>query len=151
MALPVTYLRTSEGWQPPLSQFMHGSSFGHDPVASPGSLRDLGGQPMAIAGQVLTDSPVPGRPAAIIIGRVAPGITHLTLVQDGSEDRRHLDSHFGAWIACTEHAGPFEITGSGADGTTLARLTISPRPGFPPNSRFEDRSDPGREAPIKAT
>jgi hypothetical protein len=49
--------------------------------------------------------PAPGYPAIIAVGCVAPSVEQIALTQDGHEDRRPLESHFGAWIVCTERAG----------------------------------------------
>ena len=128
MILQVTYSRSGAGWtQDPYSS---GTSFDHDPIARPGDMRDLGGQPMTSGGSMhLQEQPPPGYPAAIVTGRVDPAVTQIALIQDGHEDRRPLQSHFGAWVACTERLGPFQVAGLASDGTTLATLdySFSPR------------------------
>jgi len=57
------------------------------------------------------------------------------LIQDGHEDRRPLQSHFGAWVVCAERLGPFQVAGLASDGTPLATLDYSfplpPDDGFP--------------------
>jgi hypothetical protein len=47
------------------------------------------------------------------------------LIQDGYEDRRLLESHFGAWVVCTEQASPFQVTALDASGTALASIEES--------------------------
>jgi hypothetical protein len=56
-------------------------------------------------------------------GRVIPDARELSLIQDGHEDRRPLDSHFGAWIVCTDDTTPFEVEARDADGNAIARLS----------------------------
>jgi hypothetical protein len=70
----------------------------------------------------------PGRPAFIATGRAAPEVKYLAVVKDGHEDRRPLESHFGAWVVCTEQPGPFEVTALDATGTVLASLPHPIRP-----------------------
>jgi hypothetical protein len=56
-------------------------------------------------------------------GRVAPAVTHLALIQDGREDVRRLESHFGAWVICVDQPSPFHVEGRDADGNVLARIS----------------------------
>jgi len=42
-----------------------------------------------------------------------PQVKYLAVVQDGRKDRGPLESHFGAWVFCTEQPGPFEVLGIG--------------------------------------
>ena len=87
MILQATYSRTGAGWtQDPFSS---GTFFDYDPIARPGDMRDLGGQPMTSGGSMhLQEQPPPGYPAAIVTGRVDPAVTQIALIQDGHEDRR---------------------------------------------------------------
>jgi hypothetical protein len=89
-----------------------------------GDLRDLGGRMMAGGSGSFTDSPDPGYPAAVVVGRVAPAVKHIALVQDGGEDRRVLRAYFGAWAVCTERWSPYRID---ASGTVLGSLQGPPR------------------------
>ncbi len=91
----------------------------HDPIARPGDLKELDGQAMATSGGSQDDDPVPGYPAAILVGRAAPAVRQIALVQDGHEDRRPLHSHFGFWVVCTEKPTPFRVTVLSQDGTVL--------------------------------
>jgi tetratricopeptide (TPR) repeat protein len=131
VAARVVYTRGEDGnWKPP--EFFSGSSFFHDPVRMPESTRELGeldGSPMVFGGSSQAREMTPGRPAFIATGSAAPEVKYLAVIQDGYEDRRPLESHFGAWVVCTEQAGPFEVTGLNANGTVLARL---PHPFHPP-------------------
>ena len=102
--------------------FWVGTSFSIDPIARPDDGRDLAGRPIAAGSGAWSDQPTPGRPARIMHGRVGPGVTELILVQDGREIRRRLDSHFGAWVICSEHATPFQVCALDADGTILGSI-----------------------------
>jgi hypothetical protein len=83
----------------------HGIGF-HDPFADPGDLRGLDGRPIIISGGSHTDERVARRLAGIWHGTAAPAVRQIALIQDGHEDRRPRDSHFGAWVVCTENAPP---------------------------------------------
>lgn len=69
-----------------------------------------------------TDTPPPGRLAEIMHGRVAPNVKQLALIQDGYEDRRPLDSHFGAWVVCTENPAPFRVVALDENGLVLDEI-----------------------------
>jgi len=126
MALHVTYSRTSGEWVP--HDRFWGTSFGFDPVADPDHRRDLDGRPMVTGGSSwVTEPPPPGLPAAIVTGRAAPGVARIALIQDGYEVRRQLDSHFGAWVVCTERPGPFQVAGLDSNGAVLAAIDHTPR------------------------
>jgi hypothetical protein len=112
MASVLTFTRDGDTWTPPPPHF-HSSSWSHDPLARPDSLRDLGGSPMVSGSGTKT----------MMHGRVIPGARELSLIQDGHEDRRPLDSHFGAWIVCTDDTSPFEVEARDADGNAIARLS----------------------------
>jgi hypothetical protein len=128
MVMQVVYSRGEDGrWVPPTH--VSGSGFSHDPVRSPQSARDLDGSPMVYGGSSQAREVTPGRPAFIAVGRAAPQVKYLAVIKDGHEDRRPLESHFGAWVVCTEQPGPFELVGLDAKGTVLAVL---PHPFQPP-------------------
>jgi hypothetical protein len=127
IAMRVTYSRGEDGrWQPPTH--ILGGSFSHDPVRSPGSMRDLDGSPMVYGGSSLAAEVRPGPPAFIATGRAAPEVKYLAVIKDGHEDRRPLESHFGAWVVCTEQPGSFDVVGLDANGTVLASLPHPFRP-----------------------
>jgi tetratricopeptide (TPR) repeat protein len=127
IAMTVTYSRGEDGrWEPPT--LVHGGSFFHDPIRSPESTRDLDGSPMVRGGSSQAREVRPGRPAFIATGRAVPEVKYLAVVRDGHEDRRPLESHFGAWVVCTEQPGPFEVIGIDATGTVLASLPHPIRP-----------------------
>ena len=112
--LHVTYARTDTGWT--ADRHFIGTGYSHDPVASPGSLRDLGGNAMVTGGGTDTK----------LHGRASPAVRYIALIQDGREDLRPLQSHFGAWVICTEQASPFQVEGRDADGNVLARIGHQP-------------------------
>jgi hypothetical protein len=96
MIMHATYSRTGAGWT--RDPYSSGTFFDHDPIARPGDMRDLGGQPMTSGGSMhLREQPPPGYPAAVVTGRVDPAVTQIALIQGGHEDRRPLQSHYGAW------------------------------------------------------
>jgi hypothetical protein len=126
-ALMVPYARPDTGWET-RSRYFLGSSFSHDPIAVPGSRRDLGGSPMVMAGGSHAEQVTPGDPAIIRHGRAAPAVKNLAVIQDGREDVRPLESHFGAWVICTEQLSRLEVEGRDADGNVLARVSYDPAP-----------------------
>lgn len=133
LALRVTYSRTSTEWV--AHKHVWGSSFGPDPIADPDDLRDLDGRPMVIGGSShAAEPPPPGVPATILIGRAAPQVTGIALIQDGHETRRRLDSNFGAWVVCTERSGPFQVAALDGNGAVLATIDHPARP-HPPDGR----------------
>ena len=105
VATMATFSREGERWNP--HRHWHGTGWSHDPIASPDDLRDLGGRALVTGGgSGSTETPPPGWPAAVIHGRISPAVKQLALIQNGHEDRRLLESHFGAWVVCTELPGP---------------------------------------------
>ena len=50
------------------------------------------------------------------------------MIQDGSEDRRPLESHFGAWVVCTEQPGEFEVAGLDQEGNVVDSIRQAARP-----------------------
>lgn len=98
------------------------TGFSHDPIADPGHLRDLRGRAMVVSGGGRKDAAAPGQLAATWHGRAAPSVKQIALIQDGHEDRQPLNSHFGAWIVCTEQPSPFHITAFDQNGTVLADI-----------------------------
>ena len=140
VAMMMQYARDSDRWRP--HRHVGGVGWSHDPVASPHDLRDLGGRVMVECGGSFTDSPAPGHPAAVVAGRVAPGVEHIALVQDGHEDRRALRSYFGAWVVCTGHWSPYRISALGKNGAVLASHQGPPR--LPDRARPVPEGDAGQ-------
>jgi hypothetical protein len=132
IAMKVTYSRGEDGrWQPPTH--ILGGSFFHDPVRSPGRTRDLDGNPMVYGGSSQAREVTPGHPAFIATGRAAPEVKYIAVIKDDHEDRRPLESHFGAWVVCIEQPGSFDVARLDATGTVLASLP-HPHP-FQPHTR----------------
>jgi hypothetical protein len=128
MAMQVIYSRGEDGrWVPPA--YCSSSSFYYDPLRSRESTWDPDGSPMIYGGSSQAREVTPGRPAFVAAGRAAPEVKYLSVIQEGREDRRPLESHFGAWVVCTEQPGPFEVSGLNANGTVLASI---PLPFHPP-------------------
>jgi hypothetical protein len=90
-----------------------------DPIANQGRVPDLDGRVIATSGGTRSKVPRPGVPAAVVHGRAAQVVSEIGLIQDGREDRRPLESHFGAWVICTERPGPFRITAYDKNGFKL--------------------------------
>jgi TolA-binding protein len=124
LALQLTYTRAEDGtWTPP--KHAAGASFGYDPITKPdGALYGLDGRAIVYGGGSSAATVTPGRPACIAEGHVAPEIKYLALIKDDREDRRQLDSHFGAWVICTEQDGSFEVAAIDSGGTTLGSLQL---------------------------
>jgi predicted negative regulator of RcsB-dependent stress response len=112
--LHVTYSRDDDGWTP--HRHVIGMSYGYDPIVNPGSLRDLGGSAMVTGGGADTEPH----------GRASPAVKYIALIQDGREDLRPLESHFGFWVVSTEYSSPFRVEGRDADGNVLARISYDP-------------------------
>jgi hypothetical protein len=119
-AMMMTYARDGELWSG--HDYHGGVGWSHDPVTDLRGTRDLDGRAIVEGGGSFTDSPRPGHPAAVVVGRVRPDVTHLALLQDGHEERRALRSHFGAWVVCTERWSPYQINALGEGGVLLASL-----------------------------
>jgi hypothetical protein len=116
MQMMHVYSRESDGsWTPPRG-LVAGISFDYDPIANPGGgtyPRD--GRKMTTGGGSTGRQARPGHPATVVTGLAAPDIKYLAVIQDGSERRRPLESHFGAWAVCTEQPGEFEVAGLDKD------------------------------------
>ena len=112
-ALMVTFTRQDGAWEP--GTHWHGTSF-HDPVTDPGGLYGLDGRPIASSG---------GLGGIICHGTAAPAVKYLALIQDGRQDRRPLDNHFGAWVIRADKPGQLAIAALDEDGTTLAEIELT--------------------------
>ena len=130
MALMGTYSRDEIQWI--AHRWWTGTGFSPDPIARPGDQRHLDGQPITVSGHSWSSPSDPGHLAMVVHGRVDPAVKDLVLAQDGREDRRPLDSRFGAWVVCTEHASPFQVIALDENGSELGRLEGS----LPPEDPF---------------
>lgn len=115
-----TFFREAESWQAHRAWGFKGWSY--DPIARPDYLGDLDGEAIGSCGGLSNAEPAPGSPAAAIVGRVAPAVKQIALVQDGREDRRPLESHLGAWVVCIERASPYEVRALDEHGTMLGSI-----------------------------
>ena len=105
-----TFTRDGDSWTSP--KHWMGTGWSHDPIANPRSRRDLGGRAMVTGGGSET----------VMHGRVAPAVKEIGLIQNGHEDRRPLESHFGAWVVCTDEPSPFRVTAYSKSGVMLADI-----------------------------
>jgi DnaJ-domain-containing protein 1 len=126
LAVMATFTRERGQWTA-ASGHWHGTGF-HDPFTDPGDRLGLDGQPIVISGGSHSDQPVPGRLAGIWHGTAAPAVRQIALIQDGHEDRRPLDSHFGAWIVCTEHSTPCNVTALDQNDAVLGSIQLAEPP-----------------------
>lgn len=124
----VVYSRASDGsWIPP--NWTGGTSLPYDPIAAPdGATHALGGRLLVTGGGSRIDEPAAGRPATIATGLAAPGVKHLAVIQGGSQERRPLESHLGAWVVRTEQPGEFEVAGLDQDGIVVNSIRQAIRP-----------------------
>jgi hypothetical protein len=97
-------------------------------IARAGDVRDPDGRAIVTSGNCWSLRPAPGEPAMVEHGRVGPAIAQIALIQDGHEDCRPLESHFGAWVVCTEQASPFQVAALDKNGTVLASIEESSPP-----------------------
>jgi hypothetical protein len=129
----VIYARTDTGWtsysdhqRGTVFLFMNAGGFGYDPIATPSSRPHTRGSVMFASGRAYARPVTPSLPAFIQHGRAAPAVKHIALTQDSKEEIRPLDSHFGAWVVCTEQFSAFQVEGRDADGNVLARISFDP-------------------------
>jgi hypothetical protein len=47
-------------------------------------------------------------------------------IQDGREDVRPLESHFCAWLVCTDQVLSFQVEGRDTNDSVLARISHEP-------------------------
>src|SRR5215468_5387897 len=85
-------------------------------VSFPGGRYGLGGEAIVYSGSSRGDSGIS------LHGIAAPAVKYLALSQDGHEDRRSLDNHYGAWIVRTDKPGPFRVAAIDEHGTTIAEI-----------------------------
>jgi len=112
-ALMATFTRQDGEWKP--DSPWYGTSF-HDPFTDPGGLYGLDGRPLAASG-ALGD--------IICHGTASPAVKYLALIQDGQEDRRPLDNHFGAWVIHADQPGQLALAALDENGTTLAQIELT--------------------------
>jgi tetratricopeptide (TPR) repeat protein len=106
MALMATFTRRDGEWE--ADRHWHSTGF-HDPFTDPGGLHGLGGEAIVHSGGSGT----------IWHGTASGAVKDLALIQDGHEDRRPLDNHFGAWVVRAEKPGPFRVAAIDENGTEI--------------------------------
>lgn len=117
-----TFFRNGDLWE--ANKWWPGKSWPHDPIARPDSVRDLHGEAIGISGGYSDADPAPGYPAIVAAGRVAPSVKQIAVIQDGREDRRPLQSHFGAWTVCMERTSPYQLTALDGQGSVLGSIEV---------------------------
>ena len=122
LVMPLIYSRGERGWTWAEQSHLHGAGFYHDPIARPDDWCDMDDLPMRGGASFQTQPLAHGYPAAIEFGRASPAIKYIRVVQDGHKDQRPLQSHFGAWIVCTEQISPVRVEGLDDSGRVLASL-----------------------------
>ena len=122
--LQLIYSRGPDGsWTPPSHAF--GSNFGYNPIANPdGRFYGLDGQVMVTSGGSQGRTLTPGFPACTAVALISPEVQYLALTKDGQEDRRPVESHFGAWVVCIEDHGPYELATLDANGAALQSMQL---------------------------
>jgi hypothetical protein len=126
-AVMATFTREHGQWAAPASGHWFGTSF-HDPFTDPADLHCLDGRPIVVSGESHSDEPAPGRLAGIWHGTAAPAVRQLALIQDGLENRRPLNSYFGAWVVCTESPAPCSVAAIDENCAFLGSIQLSERP-----------------------
>jgi TolA-binding protein len=112
-ALMATFTRQDDEWKP--DTHWHATSF-HDPFTDPGGRYGLDGRPIVTSG-ALGD--------VIHHGTAAPAVRYLALIQDGHQDPRPLDNHFGAWVIRAENPGQLAVAALDETGTTIAEIQLT--------------------------
>jgi hypothetical protein len=133
-ATSVPYYREAGRWTVEASGVLGGWEFPFDPVAQPERAGELDGE-AAVYGSLSRVQTAGKLPVWVATGRASTQVASIALVQGGIEDRRRLDSHFGAWVVCTEVPEPFEVVAFDSYGQVLARLPHPFRPGMHPDFR----------------
>ena len=122
MAVLATFTWQDGEWQ--ANKHWFGTGF-HDPLTDPAGLRALDGRVLVYSG-----SSGGGGGGTILHGIASPDVKYLAVIQDGHEERRPLDSYFGAWVIRTTTPGPVTVAAIDKNGTTIDQ--VRPRPGRPP-------------------
>jgi len=121
----LSYHREGGSWIP--NQYGGGAGWPSDPIASPDSLSDLAGRHVVVCGGTVTDDPKPNYPAIIAAGRVSPEVAEISFVQGKRIQRRPVDSHFGAWVVCSDKWEPYAVLAYDGAGRMIGEV------GGPPN------------------
>ena len=117
----VPYTRDGGRWVPPQGDTFSGWSpdDGFDPLSDPDYSPHLHGGTMTYGQFSPRGSHQPGQPASTAFGHVSPDVKYLAVIQDGQQDYRPLQSHFGTYLVCVEKQGPFDVAAFDSDGKLL--------------------------------
>jgi hypothetical protein len=129
VAMEIPYYREAGKWTVKTSGAVGASGFAFDPVARPGFVDDLDGNPI-VYGSLSSIRPEGKLPVWVASGRASREVAYIAFVKAGVDDRRRLDSHFGSWVVCTEVPEPFEVVAFDSSGQPLSRLPHPFRPGL---------------------
>jgi hypothetical protein len=114
-------------WVPPRGNQHLLSSYAFDPVTDPDYDRHLDGSAMTYGKFRGGDSHEPGHPASSALGHVSPAVKYLAVIQDGHQDYRPLQSHFGAWAVCVENRAASTSLPSAATASSSSASSTRPR------------------------
>ena len=119
--MTIPYYQEAGKWTFEEQGEIRGFGFPFDPVTQPERVDDLDGSHFVFSS--LGRRQAKGRaPMWVATGHASRDVRYIALVQEGSEDRRRLDSHFGAWVVCTQVREPFEVVAFDSSGQELSRL-----------------------------
>lgn len=119
--MTIPYYQEAGKWTFEEQSEIRGFGFPFDPVTQPERVVDLDGSHFVFSS--LGRRQAKGRaPMWVATGHASREVRYITLVQEGSEDRRRLDSHFGTWVVCTQVREPFEVVAFDSSGQELSRL-----------------------------
>jgi len=124
----IPYYKEAGKWTFEARREISGSSFPFDPVTQSERVVDLDGSHFVFSS--LSRGQTKGKaPIWVATGHASRDVRYVALVQEGSENRRRLDSHFGTWVVCTEVREPFEVVAFDSSGQELSRLRYPHGPG----------------------
>jgi hypothetical protein len=126
----IPFSREDGRWVAPQGTAIYGWSpnDGFDPIVDPDYSRHLDGNTMTYGESSPPDSHQPGQPASTALGHVSSEVKYLAVIQDGQQDHRPLESHFGTYLVCVEEQGPFDVAAFDSKGQLL---TVLPHPSPP--------------------
>ena len=127
----IPYSREDGRWVPPQGDTIYGWSpnDGFDPIVDPDYSRRTDGSTMTHGSFSPRASHQPGQPASTAFGHVSPEVKYLSVIQDGQQDYRRLQSRFGTYLVCVEEQGPFDMAAFDSDGKLLDIMSY-PTPAY---------------------
>lgn len=126
MTCTLPYSRYDGRWIPPQGTRTSWLSYGFDPVIEPDYDRHLDGSNMTYGQLRERGGHEPGQPASSALGYVSPEVKYLAVIQDGQQNYRPLQSHFGAWTVCVEEPGAFDVAAFDSAGKLLKCVECPP-------------------------